>query len=295
MSRWLVYFKERFPLPVYGLLCAGYAFSGFVLAFRDSADGVGVGKYWTSSHLGPTLLVFTVILLFFFLLRMMDELKDFAKDQLAHPMRPLPRGLFSPSEFSKMIRSLWSFGLVGGLASTLVVAGPPAGFFFILFWMYLWGMYKEFYFGTSLQNYPILYAVSHQVILLPIGCFAVAAFGGDKGYSPAAALYGVAVLGSFFSYEVGRKLDPKSPAILKTYLTVYGPKITALLLAGWQVVALLAVCQLKLSPWLMAIEVAALLSAFLIFWKPEKYKLVELLVSVSLVAHIWLGLATGDL
>ena len=37
-------------------------------------------------------------MLFFAELRLMDELKDYEKDLIAHPERPLPRGLLSREE-----------------------------------------------------------------------------------------------------------------------------------------------------------------------------------------------------
>ncbi len=295
MSRWLAYFKERFPFPVYVLLCAGYVVSGFALAFRDFNDGQKIRNFVKVPYLMNAAVAFGAIFLFFFLLRMMDEFKDFKKDQVAHPTRPLPRGLFEPIEFQQMIDRLWLGGLLLGSPLVLALAGTPAALFYLLFWFYLWAMYKEFYIGARLQNFPLLYACSHQIILLPISCFAIACFGNEEGYSFSAVLYGVAVLGSFFSYEVGRKLDPKAPLILKTYLTVYGRSLTFFMVVALQGLAATAAYHLEVAPWIYVIEGLAAASALLILFKPEKFKVVEAMVSVSLVAHIWIGLATGDL
>ena len=88
---WLIYIKERFPLPVYLLLSVGMAWNG-LLALQAQPDLV-------SRLLGPTM-----ILLFFFCLRLMDEVKDYKKDLSAHPERPLPRGLVKKSTAEWVLR-----------------------------------------------------------------------------------------------------------------------------------------------------------------------------------------------
>ncbi|NCA18046.1 MAG: hypothetical protein EBS90_13565, partial [Betaproteobacteria bacterium] len=87
MARWLKYVKERFPLVTYLLLSGAMCWSGASLFM--------VSPF--SAHIQTTLSMLG-ILLFFFELRLMDEWKDFEKDKVAHPARPLPRGLIQPRE-----------------------------------------------------------------------------------------------------------------------------------------------------------------------------------------------------
>ena len=50
----------------------------------------------------------------------------------------------------------WLGGLLLGSPLVLALAGTPAALFYLLFWFYLWAMYKEFYIGARLQNFPLL-------------------------------------------------------------------------------------------------------------------------------------------
>ena len=80
---WLIYSKERFPLVTYLLLVGGITLSAQLL-HSSAIDWKGFG------------VASVALLLFFAELRLMDELKDYEKDKIAHPGRPLPRGLVSP-------------------------------------------------------------------------------------------------------------------------------------------------------------------------------------------------------
>src|SRR3569833_4369137 len=81
-SPWLAYIRQRYPLGVYVLLSSGYVLTG-----------------WSLTHAPLTALAVTYglacFMLFFFTLRLMDELKDYDKDVIAHPERPLPAGLLT--------------------------------------------------------------------------------------------------------------------------------------------------------------------------------------------------------
>lgn len=102
---------------------------------------------------GPPSIALSVLailasVIFMILARMMDELKDFEKDKIANPTRPLPRGLISPSEMNKgifvvfvllMIFTGGVFAYGGVLPASLLLASC----------LYLWLMYKEFYIGKG--------------------------------------------------------------------------------------------------------------------------------------------------
>src|SRR5579862_4353131 len=90
MGRWLIFIKERFPLIPQLILTGGMA----LIAYHKYA--------W----------VLFGLLIFFFLLRAMDEYKDYEKDCVAHPERPLPRGLILRNEMKGVIQFLL-LGMVG--------------------------------------------------------------------------------------------------------------------------------------------------------------------------------------
>ena len=273
MARWLIYSKERFPLAVYSLLSLGLAFSGASLG--------GGSTVWVA-----VIEAFVGLMLFFAELRLMDELKDYKKDLVAHPERPLPRGLLSREEVSKGIVLLWSAMLGFGIA--IAVAGNlPAGLSYLFVTIYLWQMYREFYVGEVLARTPLTYAVLHQIILLPLCTFAVTT-SHPQLWSTALNLgFGLCVLGAFFAYEICRKLDPRANPILGTYLFIYGLKKTVVLVVMALAVAAIGSVILGTARFLVPMELLLALSLGILFRSPGKFKIVEGLAGISLLLHIW--------
>ena len=152
-NRYRVYFTERFPLipnllSAFGIvLTAGYWIQGDEISKRSIAFGV-VGA-----------------LLFLFQIRLMDELKDFEKDKIAHPERPLPRGLFTVDEFSGSVK-IFQIAMVFFSVLLMIFWNVTAGSCFLLGTMYLYLMFNEFFVGSWLSERPILYAITHQDVSL---------------------------------------------------------------------------------------------------------------------------------
>jgi len=272
-KRWAIYARERFPLATYLILCGGFTASGWALATRLS--GSGIASLPASAGL-----------------RLMEELKDYKKDQIAHPGRPLPRGLVSPSEALRGVNAM--AGLMVGLSLIIGLAlNPVAGLLYLGLTAYLWLMYREFYVGESLARSQILYAITHQIVLVPFCLFAVACFAPEAAFLAPSIAYGVTTLGGFFAYEVCRKLDPRAHPILRTYLEVYGAKRSALLVLALLLVGAAGAARLGVAIWLIPIETA--LAVGVIVWssgRPSLFKAVEALASVSLIAHIWSAFVT---
>lgn len=288
MSRaqaWAVYVKERFPLATYALLVGGLAISASV----SGPEGV------SAMRPGGLGLAALGILMFFAELRLMDEYKDYRKDLVAHPQRPLPRGVLKVEEVGKTIQAgAWVMALYG--LALWELTGWLSSVLYLFTTAYLWLMYREFYVGEKLADYPLIYAITHQIILLPLSAFALAAATGAPLFETVASrpalAYSIAVLGSFFSYEVCRKLDPRAHPVLKTYLAVYGPAKTALIVVGLTGVAAYGARGLGMEAALWPVEALLLVSLAVLFKKPGKFKIVEGMATLSLVFHIW-GLAVA--
>jgi len=273
VANWLTYFKERFPFPVYFILVSGFALSGNVLAV-GAFDALGFAY------------VFVGFMVFFALLRLMDELKDYEKDLVVHPKRPLPRGILKTETVAKVIRATAVVMVLysGVLASLL---NHEAGALYLIVTIWLWGMYKEFYLGSWLVDRPLLYAITHQLILLPLCAFAVVAHDGARLMEPSTWWFGSCILGAFFSYEVCRKLDPRAHPLLKTYLYIYGPSRTWLLVTALNIIAGVSAFFLDLGWWLWLPEVATIMAVGWVTKWPLKYKWGESTATLSLVLHIW--------
>ncbi|MCM2321762.1 MAG: hypothetical protein NDJ90_00700 [Oligoflexia bacterium] len=274
---WLTLIKERIPLVSYAILSAGMVLSSAVLSGTLEPVGAGLACFG--------------VLLFFCELRLMDEVKDFRKDVVAHPDRPLPRGVLQPAQVARvahigvLVMMLYGFALGAS-------AGLPAAWIYLLITAYLWLMYREFFLGEWLSRRPLLYALTHQVIVLPLCALGALSSGAAVavGALPAPVVaYALAVLGAFFSYEVCRKLDPAAHPVLETYLSVYGKRGIVLIVAVATLVAALGARGFGMHAWLWPLEALVVLSLGILFVKPERFKLAEGLATLSLVIHIWAG------
>lgn len=279
MGKWITFFKERTPIASYLLITMGPATSSYALA---------VNRNFTSLFLA-----FLGFFLFFLVLRMMDEYKDYDKDVLAHPSRPLPRGLIPLLQFKSGIAIGISSLIVFDLA--LLIGGFTHSFYlYSLVIIHLWLMYKEFYIAEWINARPLLYAVTHQLILVTLCLFCISLFRSDFNFGRMDIIYSFSVLFSFFSYEVCRKLDPGAHPVLKTYLSVYGIggviKIVSTLLI-LHLVAILYLFQGNSNQYFFFLPIV-LLFLCLIALKLKKinFKQVEMMATLNLLVFLYSGI-----
>lgn len=260
-ASWWTYLKERSPLPVIATLGLLQALSSNYL-FRQELDAAGI------------LLSTACLTTLFVLMRMMDEIKDYQKDLIAHPERPLPRGLLAPSQVRRAIQLL-----TGGLLATGVLLffsrSPESGATLLFTVGYLLLMYKEFFCPTFINKNAFVYAISHQVILIPMYFFSVGMVSPEMAFSMRTFWFALTGLGASFAFEISRKLDPGAHPILKTYLTVYGR--TACVVAIVLALGLLTVSAWQIGvPHLVWPAVGLLLLLLpLLYFRPERFKLIE--------------------
>lgn len=281
MKNWAIFFKERTPLASYILITMGPAASGYALASNPGLTGL--------------CLAFIGFFFFFLVLRMMDEYKDFDKDILAHPKRPLPRGLIALPEF-KMGITLGMCVLIVFDAMLLLSGYVYSFYLYSLVIIHLWLMYKEFYIAEWINARPLLYAVTHQLILVTLCLYCISVYrpGGPLNFTITDIIYSLSVLFSFFSYEVCRKLDPEAHPVLKTYLAVYGMdgviKIVTTLLV-LHLCALHLLFQNNPNQYFFAIPIVLLFSS-LVALKAKKlnFKMVELMATLNLLIFLYSGI-----
>ncbi len=267
------YMKERFPVVSYFLLSGGMAISSTAL--------VGV-----SFNLSEVLIGLVGLIMFFMTLRAMDEVKDYDKDILAHPLRPLPRGLLTVNAAKKII---WSFFSSMMLFDILLFASgkSDAGVIYLAIIIYLYFMYVEFFVGEKLSKMPFLYAFSHQAILVLLTLFpAVLLNAGSSSYLPV-LYYGMGVFGAFFSYEISRKLDPSAHPVLSTYRVIYGVKICFLAVFLLSLISFMGFYPLNLALVSLVSSSLLLLSYVLVIRQDSFYKWGELFGTINLLCHIF--------
>ncbi len=267
------------PLASYLVLVSGLAVSAGALS--GSPNPVEYAQIsW------PAIAIAAVgAFLFLAVLRIMDELKDFEKDRIAHPDRPLPRGVLAPQQVAAAVKGLviamLLFALAVGLRNT------PAGLAYLLVTGYLWLMYREFYAGAWLSDRPILYAATHQVILLPLCYFSVLVFDAIAWHHTLTFAFGTTVLGAFFTYEICRKLDPNAHPLVQTYLSHYGPAKTVTFAVCTVALSAIGALGLGLGPLLWPLEAIMIALLALVFIAPDRFRTVENAASLSLALHVW--------
>ncbi len=154
------YQAERFPLVKHGALIAAFGASAVCLSalLRGAAPN-------------PVAILVAVLVLFGFFvqLRVADEHKDNEDDARFRPERPVPRGLVTLAELRGVAIAVGAaqLALTAWLDWTLIV-------FVLAVWAYMAVMTKEFFVPKWLKARPIIYMVSHMLIMPLIDLFATA-------------------------------------------------------------------------------------------------------------------------
>ncbi len=260
-AAWRTYLQERSPLPAIVSIGFLQSLSSNYL-FRAELDGAGV------------LLSTLCLTLLLILMRLMDEIKDYQKDLVAHPERPLPRGLITPGQIRRAIQAL-AAGLLATGALLFFFRSAQSGAAFLFTLCYLLLMYKEFFCSALINRNAFFYAITHQVILIPMYIFSVAMVSPEAAFSQRTLWFSLTGLGASFAYEVCRKLDPHAHPVLKTYLALYGR--TAAIIAITLALGLLSVSAAKIGVQILIWPAVGLLmlSLPLVYFMPGQFKLIE--------------------
>ena len=260
-SGWSAFLRERFQLPVLLVLGTAQAASAqYVVASR--------------LDLGGLLIAIVGIVSLLALMRLMDELKDLEKDRVAHPERPLPRGTLSEEDARRGLH--WAvLGLVVATGVIAVGRNLMTGALYGLCVAYTLLMYREFFAPRFLGARPFTYAVTHQLVLVPMYLFATAAALPELTLTPPVLWYGLTGLGASFAFEVCRKLDPEAHAVLGTYLAAYGPHRTVLAVTAAVVLAAYAAYAIAVHVFVWPVAALLLTTLSVVYLRPERYKWVE--------------------
>jgi 4-hydroxybenzoate polyprenyltransferase len=217
MSRWIQYQRERFPLAAHGPLVA--AFSASAVCFSSLVRGVVAAP-----PAGALIVAFVTSLLFFLQLRIADEFKDFEDDSRYRPYRAVPRGLVSLRELA------WVGAGAAAIQLALALALEPTLVWLLLVaWIYLALMTREFFAPRWLKRRPVVYMISHMVILPLVDLYATACDWWVAGLRlPPSGLYWFLVV-SYLNgivIEIGRKT--RVPADeehgVETYSALWGTR-----------------------------------------------------------------------
>ncbi len=276
-NRWWVYQKERFPVFKHGLLIAVFSLSAVCYSALLRGDA-------SLPSAAAAIVAFVTVFVFFLMLRIADEFKDYQDDLRHRPYRPVPRGLVT-------LRELGVVAAIGGLIQIGLCLWLDAALLVPLFgaWVYLALMSKEFFVGEWLKARPMVYMFSHMIIMPLIVFFATACdwlVAGETTVPPGIAWF-LAV--SFFGgivIEVGRKVRAPEDEEegVDTYSRVWGPTTAAV---AW----LAALALSGAFGWLAARQIGfltpvAVVSGLLFVWASSVSYRYVYVRSRSLAGHI---------
>ena len=245
-----IYQRERFPLLANGVLIA--CFTASAVLYSGYVRGA-VG----SPEMTEALAGYITVLLIFLLMRFLDEFKDAEDDAKYRSYRPVPRGAIS----------LRSIGCLAGIVVVLQILVQwlwlPRQFVVLgLVYAYLSLMTVEFGAGRWLKNHPMVYALSHMLIMPIIGLYATGIDWTQSDRLPVGILGFLGLLFCIgFVIEFGRKIrSPVSEEYgVDTYSALYGPVRAAIF---WLVSVF---TTLILALWLLRdADLAVALGTFLI-------------------------------
>jgi 4-hydroxybenzoate polyprenyltransferase len=271
-SRWWRYQAERFPLAAHGPLIAAFTLAALGVS-RLSGGREGIPEL---TEIGAA---FFSILCFFLLLRVADEFKDFEDDCCFRPYRPVPRGLVTLRELAGL--GLAGLAIQGGLALWVHPRLLPL---LIGLWLYLACMTREFFVPAWLRAHPLIYLVSHMLIVPLIGLYGSAFDWLAAGHWPSTPVVWFLLL-CFFNgcvVELGRKIRAphEEETGVETYSALWGMRRAVL---GWSLALCLAgaaclLAALRPGPplpmvaLLVALSVPALMAAGRALARPHEMR-----------------------
>jgi 4-hydroxybenzoate polyprenyltransferase len=234
--RLVAYTEERFPPLEYGLAAgifflAAYFAAAALTSSRPDATAIAVGL--------------VTVLLVFFHLRLMDEIKDAEHDALHFPERPVPRGLIALGEVRLLIAVclVIELALNSALPSNALAAYLVAAAFTLL-------MYREFFLGARLRRNFLVYTLVHMPSLPLLAIYAYVLAAAPRGriaVEPAFGLFLVATYAIGLALEITRKVHPPDdePVGVYTYTKQLGTVGASALLVA--LVAIATGCSLGLA------------------------------------------------
>lgn len=223
LHRWVQFAKERFNPLSYASMILVFISAHYVL-FMNLIEQTE-NPFLNVLNLIPIVLATT---LFFFRLRLFDEVKDMESDAVHHPERPLPRGMLSKNE---VIRFAFVFMVVEVILFSYYGLWAFGGALVVSIYSLI--MYKEFFIKKWLRAHLTTYAITHTfvVVLMSLTIF-TALFSESIIKIPGVLIYfSFAGWFLFNIFEFGRKTfaSQEEKEGIKSYSKIFG-RIGAVLL-----------------------------------------------------------------
>lgn len=282
-KRLWIYQSERFPLLGYALMTTAFTFSAISYSRLSRGE---------EGFIDFKLFIIGAItsFIFFFLLRLFDEFKDYEKDSIYQPYRPVPRGLVSLNEIK------WIIIIIISIQITLNAIFMPVmliAYASVMAYMFL--MNKEFFCKNWLLQHPIIYMLSHMFIMPLIDFYTTGLDWLNYEVKPSKGLIVFLVI-TFLNgivIEIGRKIRTKEDEEngVETYSNIFGTEkatIIWLIIIYCTCILSFIACYfagfiLEAAPFLTIFVIACSLPAIIFL----KYKTSKAAKNIELASGIW--------
>lgn len=180
----------------------------------------------------------------FLILRICDELKDAEDDARHRPSRPVPRGLVSLGELRNV-----AIGVGVVQAFVLLVEAPGLWVLLVSTWGWVVLMTFEFGAGAWLKRRPVVYLLSHMMVMPFIAMLAMGVASGSLMVliDPVAWFLAAIAFSCGIVMEIGRKVWDEEIEGVETYSRLWGRSGAA---ARWLIVVASTTVLVALFQWL---------------------------------------------
>ena len=230
LKKWYTYQKERFPVLKYGIYIFAIVFAAFfynvyigpavqIFIFKATFNNT-VNPYLFEVNYTKLIPMFCVAFLQFFMVRIIDEFKDYEEDCKYRPYRPVPRGLIKLNE----LKIVFIICVMIQLFITLFYSKFSGIIYLGFLWTFFAIMSKSFFMKKFLDKH-ILIEVFLDELMMPILIIYLSSF---VYYTNIIFLWPILLISYIISWivEVARKVRCKEDEEegVKTYTAVFGIK-----------------------------------------------------------------------
>lgn len=273
MDRWLSYLFERLSPFSSFLVIVGVSISAAILD----------GSLFNPINFTTSCMVW-LFLMFYFRLR--NDLDDIEIDKVAHPGRPLQRGLIQKKEAEVVLRGL-EIALIFLGAAIVLYYGAWSRLLVFLIGGYFWLIRHRFYLGKALDKKPLAKALAFQGILIPMILLSISLSHPRALLTEASVFYTLLLFGAFFTFELCRKLNPFAHPAAQSLIHFFGFKKVFRLAAASLFASAVGAYGFGVFRYLAPLEILVLLVLIYMFKNPRRYAVAQAAANLSLIVHSW--------
>jgi 4-hydroxybenzoate polyprenyltransferase len=228
-NKWVIFIKERFDPLTHFLMILVFVTVHILLVNKLSP---------VSLTFFQILLLLIAVSLFYFKLRLYDEVKDYELDVIINAHRPLPRGLVSHQDMYKgmifcIFLEIFFFSFQGSHAIISIITAI----------IYSLLMYKEFFIKDIIRPHLTTYAISHTFVTSLLS-MAIFTFINQKQYienifDKNFFYFALSNWMLFNIFEFGRKTFAPSEERpnVDTYSSLFGKKLAVILVLSQAIIS----------------------------------------------------------